>query len=105
MSVSSRSRQYGMMRAIGLENHQLKKMILAEAMTLAVVGCFVGCVPGTLLHAWFYKTAISSYYGTEWQFPVIELCIIVALVFGSAMAAVYFPLKRFEKKTITELIG
>ena len=105
MSVSSRSRQYGMMRAIGLENHQLKKMILAEAMTLAVVGCFAGCVPGTLLHAWFYKTAISSYYGTEWQFPVIELCIIVALVFGSAMAAVYFPLKRFEKKTITELIG
>ncbi len=105
MSVSSRSRQYGMMRAIGLENHQLKKMILAEAMTLAVVGCFAGCVPGTLLHAWFYKTAISSYYGTEWQFPAIELCIIVALVFGSAMAAVYFPLKRFEKKTITELIG
>lgn len=105
MSVSSRSRQYGMMRAIGLDDHQLRKMILAEAMTLAIVGCFVGCVPGTMLHAWFYKIAISSYYGTEWQFPVIELCIIVVLVLVSAIVAVYFPLKRFKEKTITGLIG
>ena len=46
MSVSARIRQYGYMRAIGMDRNQLKKMISAEAFTYAVSGLIVGCAVG-----------------------------------------------------------
>ena len=36
MSVSARIKQYGAMRAVGLDGHQISKMILAEAFTYAL---------------------------------------------------------------------
>lgn len=43
MSVSARIKQYGSMRAVGMDGHQLSKMILAEAFTYAFWGCIIGC--------------------------------------------------------------
>ena len=40
MSVSARIRQYGSMRAVGMDGRQLSKMILAEAFTYAFWGCY-----------------------------------------------------------------
>ena len=45
-SVASRTRQYGIMRSIGMGANQLYKMIAAEAFTYAILGCVVGCVLG-----------------------------------------------------------
>ena len=41
MSVSARIKQYGSMRAVGMDGRQLSKMILAEAFTYAFWGCIV----------------------------------------------------------------
>lgn len=49
MSVSARIKQYGAMRAVGMDEHQLTKMIAAEAFTYALSGGTVGCVAGLLL--------------------------------------------------------
>ena len=43
MSVSARIKQYGAMRAVGMDNRQLKRMISAEAYTYAISGLIVGC--------------------------------------------------------------
>ena len=37
MSVSARIKQYGAMRAVGMDNRQLKRMISAEAYTLSLI--------------------------------------------------------------------
>ena len=54
MSVSARIRQYGAMRAVGMEERQIRKMIAAEAFTYAVLGCAAGCAAGLLLSKALY---------------------------------------------------
>ena len=49
MSVSSRSKQYGSFRAIGLSTGQLRKMIVAEAFTYTIIGGIVGTILGLLM--------------------------------------------------------
>ena len=46
MSVSARTKQYGVMRAIGMDGSQLTRMVAAEAFTYAVSGLIVGCIAG-----------------------------------------------------------
>ena len=69
MSAAARRREYGMMRAIGLEKRQLLQMIRAESLTYAVSGCLAGCAIGIPLNAWAYKTIITNYFGTPWRLP------------------------------------
>ena len=48
MSVSARTKQYGAMRAVGMDGRQITKMIAAEAFTYALSGC--GRVRGRTFH-------------------------------------------------------
>lgn len=105
MSVTARHRQYGMMRAIGLNKAQLVRMVRTEALTYAVSGCLVGCVFGLPLNAWFYKAAISNYFGTPWRFPVFELLIIFAVILLAALASVRGPVKRLMECSVVDTIN
>lgn len=54
MSVSARMKQYGAMRAVGMDERQMTKMIACEAFTYAVLGCVVGCAIGLPLSKSLY---------------------------------------------------
>lgn len=61
MSVSARIKQYGAMRAVGMDNRQLKRMISAEAYTYAISGLIVGCGIGLPLSRFLYNRLITHY--------------------------------------------
>jgi len=105
MSVTARRRQYGMMRAIGLDRQQLKKMIAAEALGFGVSGCLAGCAIGLPLQAWLFRFAITDYWGVAWQLPVTQLVIIVAVILVASMAAVRAPLRQLGSTSITRSIS
>lgn len=106
MSVSARIKQYGAMRAVGMGEHQLTKMIAAEAFTYALSGCIVGCVVGLLLSKLLYDNLITSHFNyATWSIPVVPIIIIVLFVFGAAIAAVYVPSKRIRNMAITDTIN
>ena len=46
MSVSAKIKQYGAMRAVGMDEQQITKMIFAEALTYAFWGGGIGCAIG-----------------------------------------------------------
>ncbi len=106
MSVSARTRQYGAMRAVGMEARQIVKMIVAEAFTYAAAGCFTGCVIGLLISRWIYSVLITSHFTyAAWRVPVIPLLGIVLFVLGAVCMAVYVPAKRLCGMEITEIIN
>ena len=80
MSVSARIKQYGAMRAVGMDNRQLKRMISAEAYTYAISGLIVGCGIGLPLSRFLYNRLITHYFGIEWRFPILWFGIVVAYV-------------------------
>ena len=105
MSVSARNKQYGIMRAIGMDSRQIRKMICAETLTYAISGILAGGILGLLLHMKFFQLIISAYFGTPWTVPVKELLIILLVVVFACATSVVKPVKRILSNTITETIS
>lgn len=91
MGVSARMKQYGAMRAVGMESRQITKMISAEAMTYAIIGglgvlwaVLVICYWLAVI-AWLYKSAVNEKMNKSlWPilgiffnvFAVMAFCIV-----------------------------
>ncbi len=104
MSVSARIKQYGIMRAVGMDGKQITGMITAEAGTYAAAGCAVGCAIGLPMHKLIFELLITSYFGDAWQIPLLPAGVILLLVAVSCTAAVYAPSKRIKNMAITDII-
>lgn len=105
MSVSARIRQYGAMRAVGMEHGQLTRMIAAEAYTYAGSGFLAGCGAGLPFSRFLYRRFLTHYFGIEWHFPALWFGIVFAFTFVSAIAAIYAPAKRMRNMAITDTIN
>ena len=105
MSVSARMKQYGILRAIGMDDAQLKRMISAEAGTYAVSGLVVGIALGLVLNRKLYILLITHYFGAAWQMPWGCLAVIVVVVLAAVVLAVYNPVRRILMQPITATIS
>ena len=106
MSVSARIKQYGSMRAVGMDGRQLSKMILAEAFTYAFWGCFIGCAIGLPFSKMMYDFLITNQFPyASWSLPVGSLAVIVLFVIAAAVLAAYSPAKRIRTISVTETIN
>lgn len=106
MSVSARMKQYGAMRAVGMGEHQIAKMIAAEAFTYAFLGCVVGCAVGLPLSKLLYDFLIAGHFPyAVWNLPITSLVVILLFVVLAAIAAVYAPAKRIQNISVTETIN
>lgn len=105
MGVSAKIKQYGAMRAVGMESRQVTKMITAEAVTYAICGTIIGILFGLLLHYLIYVKIIITHFGGSWNIPVTTIGIILLLVVFSCIMAVYAPAKRMRNMAITDTIN
>lgn len=105
MSVSARMKQYGILRAIGMDDAQLRRMVSAEAGTYAVSGLVVGIALGLALNRKLYILLITHYFGAAWQMPWGCLAVIVVVVLAAVVLAVYNPVRRILMQPITATIS
>lgn len=107
MSVSARIKQYGAMRAVGMDGRQITKMILAESYTYAFCGCIFGCALGLFASKIIHEKLITAHFGASfgWELPVTELLVILLMMMVSAAAACYAPSKRIRNMAVTETIN
>lgn len=106
MSVSGKIKQYGAMRAIGMDGHQMTKMILAEAFSYAFWGCIAGCMVGLPLSKLLYDFLITKHFPyATWSLPVSSLLIIFFFIVFAAAVAAYLPARRITNIPVTEIIN
>ena len=105
MGVSARTRQYGVMRAIGMSNQQLTRMISAEAASYAISGVILGCIFGLLFHWFLYSSLITRTFGNPWSVPWLELCLIIGVILATTALAVRGPARRLHAMSIVENIS
>ena len=105
VSVSARMKQYGILRAIGMDDAQLRRMVSAEAGTYAVSGLVVGIALGLVLNRMLYTRLITHYFGAAWQVPWGCLAVIVVVVLAAVVLAVYNPVRRILMQPITATIS
>ena len=78
-SVTARIKQYGAMRAVGMDGNQFTRMIAEEAFTYSISGFVIGGVIGIALSRFLYIKLLTWYFGTLWSMPV-ELLAMAAMV-------------------------
>lgn len=105
MSVSSRMNQYGAMRAIGMSDGQLVKMVSVEAVCYAISGIFVGCIIGIPINRLLFQNLVTFQWGETWTVPLGTIGVIVALVVVSTVIAVRGPAKRIRHMSIVDTIS
>ncbi|MDE7321202.1 MAG: FtsX-like permease family protein [Lachnospiraceae bacterium] len=102
MSVEARMKQYGGLRAIGMSDGQLAKMIVAETVSYAAVGGISGTVLGLFLNKKLYEFLVTYRWNDPWQLPAGELCLILVTVAVSVVLAIYNPVRKIRKMSIVE---
>ena len=105
MSVTALMKQYGAMRAVGMDAKQLTRMIAAEALTYSVSGLVIGGSTGIALSRFLHIRLLTQYFGTPWSLPVELLAVIVMFSIVAAVAAVHAPAKRIRNMEITATIN
>ena len=105
MGVSARTRQYGMMRAVGMSNQQLTRMIFAEAASYAVIGSALGCILGLWLHWFLYFSLITRTFGIPWSVPWPEIILITGVILGTTALSVRGPARQLHAISIVEAVN
>lgn len=105
MSVSARIRQYGAMRAVGMSDGPMVKMVAAESLTYVLSGIVFGLAAGIPLHRLIFMKMVTQRWGDPWYVPMRYVDIIFAVMGISAAIAVYWPSKRIREMSIVETIG
>lgn len=104
MSVFERSFEFGVMKGLGTKSWQVAYLVLSECFSLALLGCFMGLILGSLLLYYLNINGIS-YTGSEFngislsepikpilrirQFTNIPLSVIAITVLSGLYPAIY----------------
>lgn len=106
MSVTARTREYGAMRAVGMDGSQLTRMIAAEAATYAVSGSLCGIALGLPLHKLLYERLITAHFPYySWELPTAALSIIVCFILFATICAFISPAKRLRRLAVCETLA
>ena len=103
ISVLERTREIGMIRAVGGTRKQVRRMVVAEALLLAAVGTAFGILSGMYL-GYVIVHALGGLFPMTYSFPLagILLAIAIGLLFG-ALAAV-IPARQAARLQVVEAL-
>ena len=104
INVIERTREIGMLRAVGSTQTQIKRMIFAESVLLSALGTTMGIGVGLFMSDLIMKAIASIGFGSEFYFPTIGivLSVVVGLTFGILAAAV--PARQAARTVIVEAL-
>lgn len=103
ISVIERTREIGMIRAVGGTRGQIRSMVVAEALLLAAIGATFGIVGGIYL-GYVLVAAIEVIFPMGYTFPMsgIVAAIIIGLFFG--VLAAILPARQAARLEIIQAL-
>ena len=96
LSIFERTRELGVMRAVGMTRQQLRAMIRWESVIIALQGTILGLLIGVFF-GWALVLAMRNQGITVFSVPVLSLVIVVVLAALAGAAAAIWPSRRAAK--------
>ena len=107
ISVAERRREFGIIRAIGGYQAQIRKMVLLEAIAISIVGVAVGAV-AALFNIQFLSRTVSTVlagYDVPFYFPWLLILETIPAVVAVSLLAGWIPARRAMQAPVIEAIG
>jgi putative ABC transport system permease protein len=104
LSVIERTRELGLLRAVGLQRRQLRRMIRVESVVIAVYGAILGLGVGVCF-GWALVRALHSQGVTEFTLPygrLVQVLIVAAL---AGVLAAALPARRAARLDVLEAVA
>jgi putative ABC transport system permease protein len=103
LSIIERTRELGMMRAVGMTRTQLRSMIRWESVIIAIQGTLLGIVVGVFF-GWALVTALADEGIETFRLPVATLLVIVVLAALAGVLAAVWPARRAAKLDVLRAV-
>jgi len=104
LSVFERTRELGLIRAVGGTTHQVRQMIRWEAVIVSLFGGVLGATLGTVF-GFVMVTALPDSIVTSFVFPWTDIAVYLVVAAVAGLAAAYFPARRAGRLDILEAIS
>ena len=104
MSVFERTREIGILRAVGTTRLQIGRLIIDEGIVISLIGCLVGVALGSLLGYLFVRGSGAGGFEIDFYYP--KLPAIAALLSGLFIGifAGLLPARSAARKDIVEAV-
>jgi putative ABC transport system permease protein len=103
LSVHERTRELGVLRAVGMSRRQLRRSIRLESITIALFGTILGMVMGL----GFTAAVLSTLSDDGFVAPVVPVATLVVVAVGAVIAgtmAAALPARRASKMAVLDAV-
>jgi putative ABC transport system permease protein len=103
LSIHERTRELGMLRAVGMTRRQVRRVIRYEAVITALIGALLGTALGVLFAALISRPLADE--GFELAYPVGQLVVILVLAALAGVVAAIGPARRAAKLDVLDALA
>src|SRR5205823_6542518 len=104
LSIFERTREIGLLRAVGMARRQVRSMIRSEAVIIAVFGALLGTAVG-LFFGWAMVRALHDQGVMALSIPGGQLLAYVAAAGGAGVLAAILPARRAARLNVLEAVA
>ena len=102
LSVFERTRELGMLRAVGMTRRQARQMIRHESVITALIGAALGLPLGIFLAA-LVAQALSQ-FGVGFSLPIGTLAVFLVVAIVAGVLAAVLPARRASRLNVLEAL-
>ncbi|MFA5359438.1 MAG: ABC transporter permease [Patescibacteria group bacterium] len=97
VSVTERTREIGLRKAVGANNKNIMIQFLMEAATITLSGGVIGVIIGSLISVLIY--AVANLLGYDWSLSISIFSIILALIVSIGVGLIFglYPAQKASK--------
>lgn len=100
LSIHERTRELGMLRAIGMSRRQVRTMIRYESVITALIGAILGMALGVIFAALIAQPLKSE--GFTLSYPIGSLVVLLVLAALAGVLAAILPARRASRLDVLE---
>ena len=103
LSIHERTRELGMLRAIGTSRRQIRRTVRYEAAITALIGAVLGLVLGTFF-AWIVTQPLIE-EGFSFELPVVTLVVLLVVAALAGVVSAILPARRASRLDILRALA
>ena len=103
LSIHERTRELGMLRAVGMSRRQVRTMVRYEAVITALIGAILGTVLGAIFAALVSRPLADE--GFELSYPIPTLVLLLVLAAAAGVVAAIGPARRASRLDVLRALA